>query len=120
MRNKILYAVLVIAIIAVSGYNMYLAQTKEMMTDLTLANVEALADEDDGDDYETCGTHEKLVDDTLPCPNSNGKFGRKGTEYSKTTGISRTYKTGFNGTYYRCSHPETENVDNIKEYPCNE
>lgn len=47
MKNKILYAALVIAIIAVSRYNMYLAQTKKMMTELTLANVEALAGIDD-------------------------------------------------------------------------
>lgn len=43
MRKKILGASFVVAMAAIAGYNTYVDQTKSEMSDLTLANVEALA-----------------------------------------------------------------------------
>jgi hypothetical protein len=44
MRKKILSAIAVVAVAAVAGYNVYTAQKNDMkLSDLTLANVEALA-----------------------------------------------------------------------------
>lgn len=44
MKKK-LFAILIVAVVAVfAGYNVYQSQKGEMMSDLMLANVEALAD----------------------------------------------------------------------------
>ncbi len=43
MRKKILGASFVVAIMTVAGYNVYMSQTRNSMSDLVLANVEALA-----------------------------------------------------------------------------
>lgn len=60
MRKKILGATFAIAIMAVAGYNTYVSQTKKSMSDLALANVEALAADGEG------GT---------PCPNPYDVYG---------------------------------------------
>lgn len=44
MRKKILSATFVVAMAAIAGYNTYANQTKVEMSDMALANVEALAD----------------------------------------------------------------------------
>ena len=43
MRKKILGATFVVAMAATAGYNMYVNQAKSKMSDMALANVEALA-----------------------------------------------------------------------------
>ena len=45
MRKKILSATFVVAMAAIAGYNTYVNQTKVEMSDMALANVEALADD---------------------------------------------------------------------------
>ncbi len=44
MRKKILGSTFVVAMAAIAGYNTYVNQTKVEMSDMALANVEALAD----------------------------------------------------------------------------
>ena len=44
MKKKILGATFVVAMAAIAGYNTYVNQTKVEMSDMALANVEALAD----------------------------------------------------------------------------
>ena len=51
MRKKILSATFVIAVMAVAGYNTYMAQAKSKMSELALANMEALARAENGDTY---------------------------------------------------------------------
>lgn len=43
MKKKILSAMFAVAIMAVAGYNVYMNQTKNGMSELALANIEALA-----------------------------------------------------------------------------
>lgn len=43
MKKKILGIIAVVAIVAVAGYNMYTSQYDVKLSDLVLANVEALA-----------------------------------------------------------------------------
>lgn len=43
MRKKILGATFMVAMMAVAGYNVYMSQTKSSMSDLSLVEVEALA-----------------------------------------------------------------------------
>lgn len=51
MKKKILGATFVVAMMAVAGYNVYMSQTKFEMSELALANVEALADVENGPSY---------------------------------------------------------------------
>ncbi len=44
MKKKILSAMFAVAIMAIAGFNVYMNQTKKGMSELALANVEALAD----------------------------------------------------------------------------
>ena len=46
MGKKILCATFMVALMAVAGYNVYLSQTEEKLSELALANVEALAQND--------------------------------------------------------------------------
>ena len=48
MKKKILSATFMVAMMAVAGYNMYLNQTKNRISELALANVEALANDGEG------------------------------------------------------------------------
>lgn len=48
MKKKILSATFVVAMMAVAGYNVYMNQAKAGMSELALANVEALADDGEG------------------------------------------------------------------------
>ncbi len=45
MKKKILSAMFAVAFMAVAGYNVYVSQTKSNLSDLALANIEALADD---------------------------------------------------------------------------
>lgn len=48
MKKKILSTAFAVVIMAVAGYNVYLSQTKSDLSELALANVEALANIDYG------------------------------------------------------------------------
>ena len=54
MRKKILSATFVIAMAAIAGYNTFVNQTKVEMSDMALANVEALADGGEGTPASYC------------------------------------------------------------------
>lgn len=45
MRKNILSTAFAVVIMAIAGYNVYLNQTKSNLSDLALANIEALADD---------------------------------------------------------------------------
>ena len=45
MKKKILSTAFAVMIMAVAGYNVYVNQTKSNLSDLALANIEALADD---------------------------------------------------------------------------
>lgn len=49
MKTKILLTMIAVVIISVSGYNIYQSQKFMSLPDLTLANVEALADYEQND-----------------------------------------------------------------------
>ena len=44
MKKKILSAMFAVAIMTVAGYNVYMNQTKNNLSEMALANIEALAD----------------------------------------------------------------------------
>lgn len=48
MKKKILSTTFVVAMMAVAGYNVYMSLTKENMSELALANLEALANDVEG------------------------------------------------------------------------
>ena len=51
MKKNILKVTLVAALALFAGYNVYSSQKSDVMSDLALANVEALASGEDGDRY---------------------------------------------------------------------
>ena len=56
MKKKLMGIVTIIAIAAVAGYNVYASRSNVKLSDLALANVEALADSSEGSqsDFDTC------------------------------------------------------------------
>ena len=56
MKNKILKSVSVVAIVIMAGINMFKAQQPVQLSDIAMANVEALADNEviDREDCEPC------------------------------------------------------------------
>ena len=54
MKKNILKATLVAAFALIAGFNVYNSQKSDVMSDLALANVEALASEEGGGNHITC------------------------------------------------------------------
>ena len=57
MKKKILGATFVVAMMAVAGYNMYMNQTKNGISEITLENIEALAQIETQRDTKDCVYH---------------------------------------------------------------
>ena len=108
MKKKILSAMFAVAIMAVAGHNVYMSQTKGSLSELALANIEALADDyPEGGEVITCGTKEKPYS-PYTCVMCGCKSGMDGIFYSKTTGNDTSYKYGFEGKQLYCccnGHP---------------
>lgn len=67
MKSKLVKNAIVVAIVAVSGINVFNAQKPEMLSDVALANVEALADEELLDKVMECGKHGCIIDFSWDC-----------------------------------------------------
>ncbi|MBR3895576.1 MAG: NVEALA domain-containing protein [Bacteroidaceae bacterium] len=118
MRKKILSATFVVAVMAVAGYNMYMSQSEFEMSELAMANVEALA-YPEGETILTCGTKYENINEKEPCEMDHlYSFGRFGTEYSETTGTHSKYKKGFMGFIYVCTSSVGIESNEVKEYNC--
>ena len=63
MKKKILSAMFAVAIMAVAGYNVYVNQTKNGMSELALANIEALADPESSNGVKTVSITELGTDE---------------------------------------------------------
>ncbi|MBR3896202.1 MAG: NVEALA domain-containing protein [Bacteroidaceae bacterium] len=106
MKKKFLTATFVVAIMAVAGFNVYMNQAKSEMSELALANIEALAKNEEGE-VKTCGTKEKPFS-PYTCGMCGCESGMDGIFYSKTTGNDTSYKYGFEGKQLYCccnGHP---------------
>lgn len=106
MKKKMLSAMFAVAIMAVAGYNVYMNQTKNNLSELALANIEALA-KNEGGEVKTCGTKEKPYS-PYTCGMCGCESGMDGIFYSKTTGNDTSYKYGFEGYQLYCccnGHP---------------
>ncbi|MBR6590027.1 MAG: hypothetical protein IKK67_06115 [Bacteroidaceae bacterium] len=69
MKKKILSATFVVAMMAVAGYNVYMSQAKADMSELALANLEALAGVENGPSYTGLRVYSAENGDTcLNCP----------------------------------------------------
>ena len=75
MRKKILSATFVVAIMAVAGYNVFLAKEKDSMHELALANVEALADDSEPQKGDPCytGAYDSTKPEATKCANPCSK-----------------------------------------------
>lgn len=100
MKKKFLTATFVVAIMAVAGFNVYMNQAKSEMSELALANIEALAKNEEGE-VKTCGTKEKPYS-LSTCGICGCEYGMNGIFYSRTTGNDTSYKYGFEGSQVCC------------------
>ena len=118
MKKKIFSVTFVVALAAIAGYNTYVNQTEVEMSDMALANVEALAGPE-GESVQTCGTHYETINDKKKCEMDNlYSQGFVGIEYSQTTGTDKKYWKGFRGLFYICTSTSGIPQDNVKEYDC--
>lgn len=122
MRKKILGATFVVAIMTVAGFNAYMNQPKNEMSELALKNVEALANEEENKQPATCGTETEDVNELEPCQMDNGAYseGFVGVKYSETTGTDNIYYVGMSGMLYDCLSSSGKVVDDVKQYDCGE
>ena len=67
MNKKVLKVAFVAAIMMVAGINVFNAQKSEMLSDVALANVEALADGELLDKVMECGKHGCVIDFSWDC-----------------------------------------------------
>ena len=56
MKQKIMSIIAVVAVAAITGYNVYTSQSNVKLSDLALANIEALASSGEGSQSD-CGTY---------------------------------------------------------------
>lgn len=120
MRKKILSASFVVAMAAIAGYNTYVNQTKVEMSDLALANLEALANSE-GEETVTCGTGEKHYPSLSKCGICNCEFGIKGIFYYRTEGRESSYKYGLEGSqHYCCCNGHDAVYSSAKTRKCSE
>lgn len=89
MRKNILKATFVAALAVFAGYNVYQKQDSNILSDLTLANVEAIAsNESSGTNYNLCYSQSKVVK------------GR--TYYDCGNCTKKIYDERGKGTYTKC------------------
>ena len=95
MRKKILGATFVVAMAAIAGYNTYVNQTKVEMSDMAMANVEALAEDHECGPlgmFDFINNHEheeKIPINSKTC--TNGTISYKGVELSVESCTTYTY-----------------------------
>lgn len=56
MKKKALKAALIVAVVAVAGYGVYQNRQQETMSEVMMANVEALATDESGSSTDCCDT----------------------------------------------------------------
>jgi hypothetical protein len=101
MKKKTFGSLIVIAIVAVAIFNLNLNTQENDLSALSLANVEALAGENDTDTRK-CIQNSSWVNDTEMCSSYPLKYRKKiGTSYSlkkDQNGTLTSGKSGFTGT----------------------
>ena len=99
MRKNMMKVALVAAVAAMAGYGVYANQTKEMMSDVMLENVEALAEREES------GTGNYDIDEQVTQHSYNG-------EVYKESKVINCYEGGSfdctSGKYYRYKNDSGE------------
>lgn len=98
MRKKILGATFVVAMMAVAWYNVYLSQTKYEMSELALANVEALAQGEPVEWWDFFNNYEEV--ERIPINSStctSGSISYRGIQLSVESCSKYTY-----AIYHHC------------------
>lgn len=119
--KKIFSAMVVVAAL-LAGYSAYSGQNSNELTDIALANVEALA-QSSGDNYEiTCATKTEEVDEKATCQSDETNLKLfVGTIYSRTNGPKQSYYKGRRGKEYS-SRVDLEGTDinDVETKKCSE
>ena len=116
MRKKILGSTFVVAMAAIAGYNTYVNQTKVEMSDLALANVEALAQYNPETGITQCPDYNYVPDHYL-----TAKTGEAVTTTSDKNGqieVAGIVKGGFGSEKTVTVVPVTYNCDGEAKGAC--
>lgn len=74
MKKKIMGIIAILAVVAVAGYNVLTSHKDVNLSDLLLANVEALADSEDGNLTVTCYCKTNWFTPNICSANSDGTY----------------------------------------------
>ena len=119
--KKIFSAMVVVAAL-LAGYSAYSGQNSNELTDVALANVEALAQSNGDNDEITCGTHTEEVNEKETCQSedTNHKL-FVGTIYSRTNGPKQFYYKGRIGKEYSSRDDlEGTDINDVETKKCSE
>lgn len=123
MKDNYFRIVVCTVVFCAVGIAAYLGMPKEQDNELLLANVEALA-KNENDEDSKCGTKSKRIDERLKLCTKGCLVGFKGTEYQySSVGIDTKYKTGRDGEDFRCNSLGCGIVvliDTTEEFECKE
>lgn len=121
MNKKTIKAVLFAAVVAVVGYNVYETQLEEPMSEIALANVEALASDSEMGEGLACQT--VTVDDyaeyayCIPCCRNHIRVRVETKECDN--GIFSFCYPGYVSSYYDCDGTIYRTLDNTSMSTCN-
>lgn len=123
MKKNFIRTVVCTVVFSAVGVAAYFGMPKEQDNELLLANVEALA-KNENDEDSKCGTKSKSIDERLKLCTKGCLVGFKGTEYQySSVGIDTKYKTGRDGKDFRCNSSGCGIVvliDTTEEFECKE
>lgn len=123
MKKNFIRTVVCTVVFCAVGVAAYLGMPKEQDHELLLANVVALAN-NENDENSMCGTKSERIDERLKLCTKGCLVGFKGTEYQySSVGIDTKYKTGRDGKDFRCNSLGCGIVvliDTTEEFECKE
>lgn len=103
MKKNFIRTVVCTVVFCAVGVAAYFGMPKEQDHELLLANVVALAN-NENDENSKCGTKSERIDERLKLCTKGCLVGFKGTEYQySSVGIDTRYKTGRDGEDFRCN-----------------
>lgn len=118
MKRKLLFGIVIMAIAALAAWNVnYGSQTKGM-SNLSLANVEALAVPESGEaGVKYCRQASSPSSGSSPCGYGGIKMYWSGTNYSCELGDGSNCKSGFVGSTTTCAgHTTTTTESDLSTY----
>lgn len=117
MKKKSVSIIAVFVLAVVTGFNVYIAQNNTQLSDLELANIDALTNTEAAKP-KMCNSTPTPVNTVIDCPDGVNRSGFQGVKFVQTVGNLPTYRVGSVGTAFYCSYPFKESYDNTEVKTC--